>query len=94
MKMGSNRHPGEPGYIEPGSNGDEELADVDIGYRGRGRPRLDPSQLRKEKLTISFTVEQLRCIMLAAARASPVPLSAGDWARDVLLDLASYEGEK
>lgn len=85
--MGSNRHPGEPGYVEP----DEELADVDVGYRQRGRPRLDPLMRRKEKLILSLTAEELRRIMLAAANDKPTPLSPNDWARRELLRLASEE---
>lgn len=66
----------------------EALADVDLGYRGRGRPRLDPQLRRKEKLIISLTVPEMRRIMLAAAGAEPVPLSPNDWARQELLRLA------
>lgn len=70
---------------------DEDLADVDLGYRQRGRPRLDPSLRRREKLILSLTVEELRRIMLKAASDSPTPLSPNDWARRELLRLASEE---
>lgn len=98
--MGSNRIPGEPGHTDPdaripgaefpGEELDEgELADVDLGYRGRGRPRLDPSLRRKEKLIISLTVDELRRVMLAGANDRPTPLSPHDWARRELLRLAA-----
>ena len=88
--MSGNRRPDEPGYIDSGEDDIEaELADVDLGYRGRGRPRLPPEQRRREKLIISLTADELRSVMLRAANEKPVPLSPNDWARRELLALAN-----
>ena len=66
----------------------ETLADVDLEYRGRGRPRLSPEQRRREKLVVSLTSEEKRRIMVAAARDREGPLGPQEWARKKLLELA------
>lgn len=70
------------------ANEDEELADVDVGYRGRGRPRLSPELKRREKLIISLTGEELKQVMIHAANDPEGPLSANEWARKILLSLS------
>lgn len=72
---------------------EEHLADVDVGYRTRGRPRLPPEQRRREKLVLSLTAPELARIMMEAARTKPRPLSPQDWARQVLLAQAPKEPE-
>jgi len=67
---------------------DDELANVDLEYRGRGRPRLPPEQRRREKFVISLTADELRRVMVRAARDPGGPLSPQDWARRELLELA------
>lgn len=87
-------HPNE----HDGSDADPEtLADIDLEYRGRGRPRLPPEQRRREKLVVSLTEGEKRRIMVAAAsdRGSK-PSGPQDWARRKLLELApplEEEGE-
>lgn len=71
------------------AEGDESLAHVDLGYRKRGRPRVDPDHRRKEKLVLSLTADELRSVMLKAANERPTPLSPNDWARRELLRLAT-----
>ncbi len=73
---------------------DPELADVDMAYRGRGRPRLDPLLRRREKLVISLTADEMRKIMLAAAHNEPDPLTPNEWARRHLLRLADESDSK
>ncbi len=66
-----------------------DLADVDLEeYRGRGRPRLAPELRRREKLVISLNQDELRRIMVRAAKDRPAPLSPHDWARKTLLEHA------
>ena len=65
-----------------------ELADVELEYRGRGRPRKPADQRRREKLVISLTADELRQIMLRAASDQPIPLGANEWARRELLRLS------
>jgi hypothetical protein len=68
---------------------DEDYSDVtDVGYRGRGRPRLPPEQKRREKLVIALTGDELRRFMIEAASAEGGPLRVQDWARRELLKLA------
>ena len=67
---------------------EEDLAEIDVEYRGRGRPKLDPGLRRREKLVISLTADELRRVMLAAANHKPVPLTANEWARREILRLA------
>lgn len=75
----------------------EEYSDelVDIGYRGRGRPKLPPEMKRREKLTISLTAAEYRRIMIKAANEKPKPLRIQDLARRILLDACpeTEEGE-
>lgn len=82
---------------EDASGPDEGLADVDLDYRGRGRPRLPPEQRRREKLVVSITADEKRRIMVAAAKDGEGPLGPQDWARKRLLELAppvdTKEGE-
>lgn len=54
----------------------------DLGYRGRGRPRLPEGQRRREKLVISLNEEEMRLVM---HRSANVPKRPQDWARSVLL---------
>lgn len=78
------------GQSGPDHDADTEdaLADMDLDYRGRGRPRLPPEQRRREKLVISITAEEKRRIMVAAAKDREGPLGPQDWARKRLLELA------
>jgi hypothetical protein len=73
---------------EDASEPSEGLADMDLDYRGRGRPRLPPEQRRREKLVVSITPEEKRRIMVAAAKDREGPLGPQDWARKRLLELA------
>jgi len=70
---------------------DDELADVDVGYRTRGRPRLPPELRRREKLVISLTADELAKLMMTAAKQKPRPLSPNEWARQELLRLAAAD---
>lgn len=80
-----------PDWPEPGNHDTDEegdLADVDISYPTRGRPRLPIGQRRREKLVISLNQDELRRIMVRAAQDPSGPLSPQDWARQELLSLA------
>lgn len=69
---------------------DEDYSDVaDVGYRGRGRPRLPPEQKRREKLVVSMTADELKDVMHAATDAPGGPLRVQVWARKVLLEAAA-----
>jgi hypothetical protein len=70
---------------------EEELADVGLEYRGRGRPRLPPEQRRREKLVLSLTAAELRRVMVRAAKDGSGPMTPQDWARRELLALAPEE---
>lgn len=68
---------------------EDDLADIPLEYRGRGRPRLPPAQRRREKLVISLTEGEKRRIMVAAASdRGGKPLGPQDWARKKLLEIA------
>ena len=81
--------PGEQELLLRQVDEDDDTAELDLGYRGRGRPRLDPTLRRREKLVISLTADELRQIMLKAADDQPVPLGPNDWARRELLRLSA-----
>lgn len=68
---------------EPVIAGIEEEA-----YRKRGRPKLPPDMRRREKLVISFTGEELKDILHAAADAEGGPMKVQDWAREKLTKAA------
>lgn len=73
---------------------DDDLANVEVGeYRGRGRPRKAPGERRREKLIISFTIDEMRQIMLKAASELPRPLDANEWARRELLRIAASKDQ-
>lgn len=65
----------------------EEFEEDDSGltYRRRGRPKLPPDMKRREKLSIAFTGDELKDIMIAAASDPSGPKRPQDWARDILI---------
>lgn len=65
---------------------DEDI--VDVGYRGRGRPKLPPEQRRREKLVLALTGPELKELMIEAASTEDGPLRIQDWARRELLRVA------
>lgn len=84
---------GGGGQVRDPNDPDSDLADVDLEYRSRGRPRLPVEQRRREKLVISLTVDERRRIMVAAARDPSGPHSPQEWARRSLLALAPVEAD-
>jgi uncharacterized protein (DUF1778 family) len=53
--------------------------------RGRGRPRINPAEVRTVMFTIRVSLEERELIREAAERDGA---TASDWARDILLAAA------
>lgn len=75
--------PNEP-EADP-TTGAETDDEVELDYRGRGRPKLPPDQKRREKLIIAITSAELKDFMIAAANSEGGPVRVQEWARQVLL---------
>ena len=61
--------------------------------RGRGRPRISPDKLRKQKVIVSLTDEEQAELMLAATACEGGPLKVKDWVRRVILAAARPEAK-
>lgn len=60
----------------------------ELGYRGRGRPRLPEGERRRDKLVVSLNEEEMRAVMHAAADCPGGPMRIQDWVRRVMLEAA------
>lgn len=58
---------------------------TELGYRGRGRPKLPEDQRRRQKLIIALSDEEMRTIMHKAADSVGGPKRLQDWVRSILL---------
>lgn len=78
---------GMPDAPVPEGDADAQaLAEYEMEYRRRGRPKLAPDQKRREKLSVSFTEQELKDIMIAAANDPTGPKRPQDWARNILIE--------
>lgn len=63
---------------------------LELGYRGRGRPKLPEEQRRRQKLIVALSDDEMRVVMHRAADCTDGPKRLQDWARRVMLDDESF----
>ena len=72
--------------------GNQDMSEQDNSNSGKKRGR--PSTGRSERITVSFTPDELKQVIIAAASAPEGPVDLKDWVRNTLLFAAKISQPK